>query len=63
MGGEKKNNGWRRGRRTTATQPVQMTRHLIRNRITDPEMLKEFEWEGVRFDAALSRGDDWTFTV
>ena len=41
----------------------EMTRHLIRNRITDPEMLKEFEWEGFRFDAALSRGDDWTFTV
>lgn len=40
-----------------------MTRHLIRNRITDPEMLKEFEWEGFRFDAALSQGDDWTFTV
>ena len=41
----------------------EMTRHLIRNRITDPEMLKEFEWEGFRFDAALSRGDDWTFTM
>ena len=41
----------------------EMTRHLIRNRITDPERLKEFEWEGFRFDAALSRGDDWTFTV
>ena len=41
----------------------EMTRHLIRNRIADPEMLKEFEWEGFRFDAALSRGDDWTFTM
>ena len=41
----------------------EMTRHLIRNRIADPEMLKEFEWEGFRFDAALSQGDDWTFTV
>lgn len=24
----------------------EMTRHLIRNRIADPEMLKEFEWKG-----------------
>lgn len=41
----------------------EMTRHILRDRTADPETLKSFEWEGFRFDAALSRGDDWVFTL
>ena len=41
----------------------EMTRYILKNRIADPEMLKAFEWEGFRFDAALSKGDDWVFTM
>lgn len=41
----------------------EMTRHILKNRITDPEALQAFEWEGFRFDSSLSRGDDWTFTM
>lgn len=41
----------------------EMTRHFIRQRIADPERLKEFEWEGFRFDDALSCGDEWVFTM
>ena len=41
----------------------EMTRHILKNRITDPATLQAFEWEGFRFDPALSRGDDWTFTM
>ena len=41
----------------------EMTRSLIRGRISDPETLRGFEWEGFRYDAALGRGDDWTFVL
>lgn len=41
----------------------EMARFILRNRIAEPETLKTFEWEGFRFDAGLSRGDDWTFTL
>lgn len=41
----------------------EMTRHILKNRITDPEALQAFEWEGFRFDPSLSRGDNWTFTM
>ena len=41
----------------------EMTRSLIRERISDPETLRGFEWEGFRYDAALGRGDDWTFVL
>ena len=41
----------------------EMTRHILKNRITVPEALQAFEWEGFRFDPSLSRGDDWTFTM
>lgn len=40
-----------------------MVRHILRNRIADPEALKDFEWEGFRFDPAESRGDRWAFTL
>lgn len=41
----------------------EMTRHILKNRITGPAALQAFEWEGFRFDPSLSRGDDWTFTM
>ena len=41
----------------------EMTRHILKNRIGDPQQLKAFEWEGFRQDAALSKADDWVFTM
>ena len=41
----------------------EMTRYILKNRITDPEMLKLFEWEGFRFDAGGSRDGEWLFTM
>lgn len=41
----------------------EMTRSILRHRIAEPETLKTFEWEGFRFDPALSRGDAWVFTM
>ena len=41
----------------------EMTRFLLRNRITEPEALKTFEWEEFRLDSLLSKGDDWVFTM
>lgn len=41
----------------------EMTRYILKNRIGDPELLKAFEWEGFRIDAALSKADDWVFTM
>lgn len=41
----------------------EMTRYILRNRIDDPELLKAFEWEGFRQDAALSKSDDWVFAM
>lgn len=35
----------------------EMTRYLLRRRIDDPEALRDFAWEGFRFDAGRSRPD------
>lgn len=35
---------------------------MIRNRLTDPESLKEFDREGYAFNEALSEGNRWIFT-
>ena len=40
-----------------------MTRHILKNRIADLATLRSFEWEGFRLDPALSKGDDWVFTL
>ena len=32
----------------------EMTRFILKNRIENPEDLKEFSWEGFEFDEALS---------
>ena len=39
----------------------QMCRYIIKNRITDPEELKHFEWEGFRFEPSRSTDDQWLF--
>lgn len=38
-----------------------MSRHIIRDRLRDPEQLKTFKAEGYRFSKAHSRDDLWTF--
>lgn len=53
MGGEKKNKGWRRGRRTTATQPVQMTRHLI---ICEGKQTEPLYFEGMKKALGAANG-------
>ena len=39
-----------------------MSDYMVRNRITDPEALKEFRGLGYEFNSKLSDGDQWTFT-
>lgn len=39
----------------------EMTRFFLKNRITRPEELKGFEWEGFAFDEARSTDDHWWF--
>jgi len=38
-----------------------MTRYIIDNRLTEPEALKGYDWDGYRFRADLSEGDRWVF--
>ena len=39
-----------------------MTRYAIDNQIEDPELLKNFDYEGYQFDESLSAENDWIFT-
>ena len=39
-----------------------MSRYIIKNKIKDPEALKEFDEEGYRFSSKLSKGNNWVFT-
>ena len=39
----------------------EMVRYIVRHRLSDPESLKDFEWEGYRFQPSSSHGDDWFF--
>lgn len=39
----------------------QMTRYILKNRITDPEALKDFSWEGFTYNESLSDRDNWVF--
>lgn len=41
----------------------EMARHLLCDRVSTPEELQGFEWEGFRFAPSLSRGDNWTFLL
>ncbi len=40
----------------------QMSRFIIKNRITNPEELKTFSWEGFAYDETLSTDNNWVFT-
>ena len=39
-----------------------MARFVIENRLQHPEQLKQFDWQGYRFDAEQSQGNDWVFS-
>lgn len=39
-----------------------MTRYVIKNRLTDPEDLKAFTWEGFAYNENLSDRNNWIFT-
>jgi cytoplasmic iron level regulating protein YaaA (DUF328/UPF0246 family) len=39
----------------------QMTRHIIKNRIDHPEELKNFSWEGFRYNEEMSGANNWVF--
>ncbi len=39
-----------------------MSRYIIKNRIKDPEELKDFNLDGYKFNKKLSTTTDWTFT-
>lgn len=39
-----------------------MSAWMIRQRIDDPEGLKDFDVDGYRFNSTLSQGDTWVFT-
>lgn len=41
----------------------EMTRFFIKNHITDPGQLKEFQWEGFTFNEERSSEDHWWFTA
>jgi len=39
-----------------------MSRYIIKNKLKDPESLKDFDEEGYRFSSKLSKGNTWVFT-
>ena len=41
----------------------EMTRSVLRERLTVPEQLHAFEWEGFRYDAERSTENDYLFTL
>lgn len=41
----------------------QMSRFIIKNKISDPELLKSFEWEGFHFRPKMSDAERWIFMV
>ncbi len=41
----------------------EMTKYIIKNKIENPEDLKDFEWEGFKYNPILSKEDNWVFTT
>ena len=39
-----------------------MSRYIIDHQITDPEKMKQFDYEGYEFHPAFSEGNQWVFT-
>jgi hypothetical protein len=38
-----------------------MSRYIIDHRLTEPEQIKAFDYEGYRFSEEMSKGDEWVF--
>lgn len=38
-----------------------MSRFIIDQKPNEPEQIKAFDYEGYRFSAEMSQGDDWVF--
>lgn len=59
---------WKNGRLKTVVIYAkmcrgEMTRYLIKNRIDDPQGLKDFCWEGFKLDESRSTDNHWLFTM
>lgn len=39
-----------------------MSAYIIKNRMTDAEQMKDFDWQGYGFNEALSNASEWVFT-
>ncbi len=39
-----------------------MSRYIIKNKLKDPQALKDFDEEGYRFSSKLSKANNWVFT-
>ena len=57
---------WKNGKATTIVIYAkmargEMTRFLLKNRLDDPEAMKDFRWEGFAYKEALSEKDRWVF--
>ncbi len=39
-----------------------LSRYILRNRLQEPESIKEFDVDGYGFNESLSKGDQWVFT-
>lgn len=39
----------------------QLSRHIVKNRISDPMEVKAFHWEGFSYKESMSEGDNWVF--
>lgn len=39
-----------------------MSAYIIKNQLSDPEQLKQFDWDGYRYNQAMSDGGEWVFT-
>lgn len=57
---------WKNGKADTVVVYAKMarglmTRHIIKNRIEDPEDLKHFTWEGFRYSDTMSEENRWVF--
>ncbi|WP_018276334.1 peroxide stress protein YaaA [Teredinibacter turnerae] len=39
-----------------------MSAYIIKNQITDPESIKNFDWDGYQYNSAMSDADQWVFT-
>ncbi|MFR9591718.1 MAG: peroxide stress protein YaaA [Rikenellaceae bacterium] len=62
--------GWFKMARKRVAKPPQppqargeMIRYMLERKITNPEALKSFEWEGYRYNDALSTDNVWAWVM